>query len=99
MGSLFGNEEQHEPVHALHAAALSLVERAMVRVARVPARAAQFGLANGAGRDVFDHDRDFANELIDGRAGRMERLHQGVAKEQEQSERERREQEPLHPHL
>src|SRR4051794_35922859 len=96
---LLGGQNEHQLVDALNATALSLVERPVVPVARVPPGAAQFGLADAARRNVVDRDGDLANELIDGDFLRAKCLQHRVPEQREQHERERGEQEPLHPHL
>src|SRR5215204_4887453 len=97
-GSL-GNQDEHQFVDTSHAAALPLVEWSMVLVARVPGRAAQFGLSDAAGSDVLDRNCGFAHELIDRHLLWPQRLQEGIAKQGEQSDRQRGEQEPLDPHL
>src|SRR5215213_6199950 len=97
-GSL-GDQDEHQFVDAPHAAALSLVERPMVFVARVPGRAAQFGLSDAASANVVERNRDFSHELVDRHLLWPQRFQEGIAKQGEQSDRQCGEQEPLYPHL
>src|SRR3954468_10503183 len=80
---LLGRQDEHQLVDALNATALSFVERPVVPVACVPPGAAQFRLADAAGRDVVDRDRNFADQLIDRDVLRTECLEHRVAEQRE----------------
>ena len=51
------------------------------------------------GRDVLDGNGNLADELIDGDSFGLKRSEHGIAEQRQQDEGERREEEPLHPHL
>src|SRR5262245_53635119 len=95
----FGAHEQRQPFLAGDAAALTDAQRPLAVVLDRPLRAAQLGLADRARRQFLERDRDLVTQRVDvvaAAARCAEAVDEAPPEQQHRSDRQDREEQPLH---